>query len=350
MISTEELFLAGMKLKSAPLFSAEVAGALSEILDAPDYASWTGSVREAVPFRPGESTFRKVLDEVGFVANGQLHVKVNRVRGRPFVTDGVWVDPRWRAFPFSDESNTLLAHARANVGWPDWTLDLATGCGHNVLGFEGEERRIGFDVNPRALAYAAINRALNGIDPKRQGFVLNDICDGLPPYVRSGLNGRMLILANMPFGLAPNREALPLTSNGGSSGANLQIFTFLAIRELAAANPQLDIRACLMGMTVGNRRTGRWEVVEKARECFGADNIRWTLLEDEKVFRVNGVRELDNPVALKVALPRITECQLYVKDSERSEQRVAYERLALQHEEMGNPDVSYGIVDVRISR
>ncbi|MFX4914349.1 hypothetical protein ABTC20_19240, partial [Acinetobacter baumannii] len=81
-----------------------------------------------------------------------------------FVTDGVWVNQGWRVFPFCDESETLLAHASGNAGWPDWTLDLAVGCGHNILGLDGAERRIGLDINPRALAYSAVNRALNGID------------------------------------------------------------------------------------------------------------------------------------------------------------------------------------------
>jgi hypothetical protein len=350
VISTEELFLAGMKLKSAPQLSADLAKTLSEIGNMEAHSRWAGSLGEAEPFRVQNYPHISVLEDIGFVLDGQLRVKVNRVHDRLFVTDGVWVDPRWRVFPFCDESETLLTHAAVNIGWPDWTLDLATGCGHSVLGFDGTERRTGFDVNPRALAYAVINRAMNGIDAKRQRFALNDIRDGIPSCIGDGLDGRVLILANMPFGLAPDRDALPLTSNGGPSGASLQIAAFLAIRDLAAASPRLDIRACLMGLTVGDRRTDRWEIVEKARECFGADRVNWTLLKEEKVVRVNGVRELDNPTPLRVALPRITECALYVKEADRSEQRTAYERLALQHEEMGNPDISYGIVDVRLNR
>lgn len=350
MISTDELFLAGMRLKSAPQLAAEVAKELSDVANIEAYSRWAESVRQGEPFRVKEGPGHNMLEAAGFAFDGQLRVRVNRMNGRLFVTDGVWVDPRWRVFPFSDESQTLLAHASAHLGWPDWTLDLAAGCGHNMLGFDGAERRIGFDVNTRALAYAVINRALNGIDARRHGLALNDICDGIPACIAAGLDGRVLILANMPFGLAPDRDALPLTSNGGPSGARLQIATFRAVRDLAAAKPALEIRACLMGLTVGDRRTGRWEIVEKAHECFGADHVNWTLLREEKVFRVNGVRELDNPVALGVALPRITECALYVKDAERGERRAAYEQLALQHEEMGNPDASYGIVDVRLNR
>ena len=350
VISTEELFWAGMRLKSSPQLAAEVAKSLSEIEDMEAYSRWAGSALQAEPFRMDECHRIDMLEAVGFVFDGRLRVRVNRMYDRLFVTDGVWVNQGWRVFPFCDESETLLAHASGNAGWPDWTLDLAVGCGHNILGLDGAERRIGLDINPRALAYSAVNRALNGIDAKRQGFALNDICDGIPAGIASGLDGRVLILANMPFGLAPDPDALPLTSNGGPSGATLQIASFLAIRDLAAAKPGLDIRACLMGLTVGDRSTDRWEIVEKARECFGAEHVSWTLLKEEKVFRVNGVREMDNPIALKVALPRITEGTLYVKDSERSKQRAAYEKLALHHEEMGNPDVAYGIVDVRLNR
>ena len=143
-----------------------------------------------------------------------------------------------RVFPFCDESAALVgfAHKAGLAEWSDWTLDLATGCGHNAMVLGG--RSLAFDINPRALAYATANRALNGIPGRDCVLALNDIRDGIPQAVASGLDGHVLILANMPFGPAPSQDALPLTSNGGESGADLQIATYRAIADLARGSAQ----------------------------------------------------------------------------------------------------------------
>ena len=63
-----------------------------------------------------------------------------------------------------------------------------------------------FDINPRALAYAAVNRALNGIPGQDCVLALNDIRAGIPRAVLPGRDEHVLILANMPFGPAPRPD------------------------------------------------------------------------------------------------------------------------------------------------
>jgi hypothetical protein len=289
-----------------------------------------------------------LLERARLAQSDRLLVKLNQAGEGVFITDGVWVEQRVRVFPFCDESAALIGFVR-KIGlaeWADWTLDLATGCGLNamVLG----KRGFAFDINPRALAYATVNRALNRISGKDCVLALNDIRDGIPKAVVLGLDGHVLILANMPFGPAPSADALPLASNGGESGADLQIATYREVADLAcSAGTRFTFRACLMGLTVGDRAADRWEIVERAIECFGVERVRWHLLSEEHVFRVDGVRQLGNPAPVAIALPGLASCRLYSPDeSNRTAKIAAFTNLAKRHADGGNPDIAYGIVEV----
>ena len=102
-----------------------------------------------------------------------------------------------------------------------------------------------------------------------------------------------------------------------------------------------------MGLTVGDRAADRWEIVERAVEYFGADRVRWHLLTEEHVFRIDGVRQLGNPAPVAIALPGLASCRLYTPDEdERAAKIVAFADLARRHETRGNPDIAYGIVEI----
>lgn len=348
MLSTDDVFLLSTELSA----DAGLAGVLSEQLRAihasPSYQDWLGTLAEAEPFMLPNSANATLLERARLAHSGRLLVKLNRTGEGVFLTDGVWIEQRVRVFPFCDESAALVGFVRKTglAEWADWTLDLATGCGLNAMALGG--RSFAFDINPRALAYAAANRALNSIPGKDCVLALNDIRDGIPKAVVLGLDGHVLILANMPFGPAPSPDVLPLTSNGGESGAHLQIATYRAVADLArSAGSRFSFRACLMGLTVGDRTADRWEIVERAIEYFGADRVRWHLLSEEHVFRVDGVRQLGNPAPVAIALPGLASCRLYSpNECERAAKIDAFADLAKRHGVSGNPDIAYGIVEV----
>jgi hypothetical protein len=99
-------------------------------------------------------------------------------------------------------------------------------------------------------------------------------------------------------------------------------------------------------MTVGNRDQNRWEIVEKAREQFGEAKVRWTLLQEEKILRIDGAREQENPSRVATVLPRIPDCGLYFREHERHAARSSYQELAARLEDGGFPDIAYGMIDV----
>jgi hypothetical protein len=348
MLSTDDIFLLSMELASNTTFSRALNDQLSAICASPFYLGWLGTMAEAEPFALSDTADIPLLERSGLACSGRLLAKLNRTEAGIFLTDGVWIEPQVRVFPFCDESVALIGFVQKTglAGWADWTLDLATGCGHNAMALGTPS--VAFDINPRALAYATVNRALNGIPGEDCFLALNDIRDGIPKTVGPDLEGHVLVLANMPFGPAPSSDALPLTSNGGESGADLQIAAYRAIdRFVRSAKGRFSVRACLMGLSVGDREANRWDLVERAVEHFGANRVKWHLLSEEHVFRIDGVRQLLNPAPVAIAMPGLASCRLYTpNESERIAKVEAFTNLAKRHQDRGNPDIAYGIVEI----
>jgi hypothetical protein len=348
MLSTDDVFLLSTELASDAGFSRALNEQLRAIYNSAPYQDWLGTVAEVQPFELSDVAAVDLLERARLARSGRLLAKLNLIEAGIFLTDGVWIDPRVRVFPFCDESVALIGFVRKSgfATWADWTLDLATGCGLNAMAVGG--RSVAFDINPRALAYATVNRALNGILGEDCVLAFNDIRDGIPKAVCSDLEGHVLILANLPFGPAPSADALPLTSNGGESGGDLQIAAYRAIdRFVRSSKGRLSVRACLMGLSVGDHAANRWDIVERAVEHFGADRVKWHLLTDEHVFRIDGVRQLENPASVAIAMPGLASCRLYTPDEDERIAKVeAFANLAKRHQDRGNPDIAYGIVEI----
>lgn len=338
-------------LTLAPERAAALAEAARSVHSRPDYAAWlAGGLTEGTPFEAID--LPPMFSEMGLGDGARSLAKVNVVDGKVFLTDGVWVDKAHRVFPFADESETLTRHACRRVAdfEPDVVVDLATGCGHSAIGYPGGARRFALDVNPRALAYARINGAMNGLDGDALRVLANDVRDGVPDEVSRAGGSRVLFLANMPFGPSAGRGVLPLTSDGGESGIDLQLATVDAIDRFArAAGPGCQVRASIMGMTVGAPELGRWEMADPAIERFGADRVRWTLLEDELVYRVDGLRAGDNPSPLAEGLSHMADCRLYFTDAERPAVKARWRDLTESLGRRGWTHLAYGIVDVDLT-
>jgi hypothetical protein len=350
MLSTDTLFLAARLLRSSPQFAERVREAMRALCTAPAYRTWREGPGQASRFRLAADASADALTEVGFAAAGELLVRVNERDGRLFATDGVWVDAERRVFPFDDESGTLLRLAR-RLGWssPDAVIDLACGCGHSAFGFDAAQR-VMLDVNPRALAYAEVNRILNEVPNASTFIAQSDVRDGVPRALVRGLLGSVLVIANMPFGLAPRPGVLPLTSDGGEDGLALQDAVLESLAALRRELPKTTrLQALMLGLTAGSAAESRWEWPRRVAATFGDGRARWSLLHDETVLRIDGRRTGVNPSPLRDALPALADCTLYVSDAERESVREAYRALATRHEAAGRPDLAYGAVDVELA-
>ena len=358
MPSTDDLFRTARALRASTELADRVRRALRALCDSKSYRGWRDGPEQASRFRldgEGEGGVdggagRSALQEAGLVEAGGLAIRVNDREGRLFATDGVWVDAQRRVFPFDDEAGTMLRLAR-RLGWetPDTVVDLACGCGHSALGFDAAQRVL-LDVNPRALAYAELNRVLNGVPGASTVIALNDVRDGVPRGVARGLRGTVLVIANMPFGLSPGAGVLPLTSDGGDDGLVLQAAVLETLAALRRELPAVTrLQALMLGLTAGCAAEGRWEWPQRAAAAFGEGRARWSLLHDESVLRIDGRRAMANPSRLRDALPALAECTLYVGDAERQSVRESYRELAGRHERAGRPDLAYGAVAVEFA-
>jgi methylase of polypeptide subunit release factors len=330
---------------------------LREIASHPNYGEWEKEqqfegdlfrLHHSLAFASDEK--RWLLESKLLVKNDALRVKINLCGDQAFITDGLWVDPSIRAFPFSDESD-LVARACEENGWMDWAtcvIDPATGCGHNLLRYAGSGvRRYGFDRNSRALAYAAINAALNGIGDV--ALANNDIHNGIPPVFAQGANERVLVLANMPFALVPNRDQIARSAQGGTYGYEL---TTALIDALEALPEQLsglsELRCVILAYSIGCLDSDSWFVPEYASRRFGVDRTDWKLWLDQKLWRVNGRKEQENPMPLDL-LRLKADCRFYVRgEVARVGLRREYEGLTKKLANEGFDHLAYGVITARI--
>ncbi len=339
-------------LQDNPREAAGLKEILSEIAAHPTYQEWGDEqqfegdlfrLHHSLAFASDEK--RWLLESKLLVKNDALRVKLNLCGDQVFLTDGLWVDPSIRTFPFSDESD-LVVRACEETGWMGWAttvIDPATGCGHNLLRYRGGNvRRYGFDRNTRALAYAGINAVLNGVPAS---FVNGDIRNGIPPVFSREEEERVLIVANMPFALAPNRDQMPRSAQGGRHGYELTVALIDAIKGLSGRlGKNSQLRCIVLAYSVGNLATDSWVVPEYASEQFGATATKWSLWPDEKLWRVNGKKEQPNPMPLD-RLKRKADCRFYVRGDVVPEVlRGEYEQLTAELASESLDHLAYGVI------
>ncbi len=363
-ITLDDLNQILLLLQEDPDRAQELRAILLEVARHESYAEWQKEYEfEGKLFRLHRSLAfanddqRRLLEGLRLVQKDVLRVRINARDPQVFITDGLWVSPSIRVFPFADESD-LVIRACVEQGWMDWAscvIDPAVGCGHNLLRYEGDDvRRYGFDRSARALAYAAINTLLNGVEQTTVG--VNDIGNGIPPAFTAAEGERVLVVANMPFALVPNPDTIARSTDGGRYGYQLTIDLLEAVDALAA---QLDERSELccvaLAYSVGSKQSDRWVVPDRAYEMFGRRDssggegvgAEWRLWEQEPLWRVNGEKKQPNPMPL-VRMETKADCRFYVREeARRAAVRADYRALTEELAKKGLDDLAYGAVLIR---
>jgi hypothetical protein len=279
------------------------------------------------------------------------NVRFNELQHKRFLTDESAVRGSLRVFPHPDESEILLKYVkeRRYQEETDCLIDLACGCGHTAMACSLPTRgalRVALDVNPRALQYALINRFVNEVDVI---LGLNNISDGLLNWVRCDAQ-RYLFTVNMPFAIDPfpKRALLPIASSSDQRGSKLTLAALRAMKEFAQhLESGRTARACVLAYSLLNEATDICDIPEQARCMFEPENVHWRLLEDARMWRVNGVKTALNPMPLEQLVQK-AECRFDVPDDRRDEARVAYHSLANQLMAEGWTHLAYGILDIEL--
>jgi hypothetical protein len=340
------------KLASALQHDAELVFRLRDELNrieaSESYRSWQRTVEPTgAPWRAPRTDF-DLVRKIGLLNGDDFVVKVNRHRAGVLLTDGLWAKGDVRVFPFVDESELLLRHAQTLdlLDWSDTLIDPATGAGSHVMGAGGAQQRWAYDINPRAIAMTQINGLLNRAP--RLTAATNDIRAGLPEELAAALEGNALVLANMPFALSVGQAPKQLAADGGRTGADLTFATLQAVTRLCdKRRPGGGLQALLLCYSVGDRAQDRWEVADRAREMFGPRYVDWTLLNGERLWRVNGRKEQVNPMELRSGLRRKAQCRFTREDADQDALTLGYDRLAAELNEQGWDVLGYGVLQVR---
>ena len=292
---------------------------------------------------PRRFSQKEVLQKCGLIeANGKIRYRVNVFRDCIFITDGPWNIRQGGVFPFSDESELILKYIEDN-GIDSITkgiFDLGCGCGHSVIAYWGRDSRLALDINPRAGFFVEVNAVLN---KRKVQYVRNDILNGLSLSLDKILREKPLFVSNMPHALSSLPDILPRTSDGGETGIKWTMGALRAITRFIGSGGT----AVFLCYSLGNHKEDKWDVVEKAARLF-RKNIKWEILKNTHIWRINGKKEQPNPMSLRDGLPKKADCGLYVKDEDRKEVRQRYIQLVKVFENKGWDVLGCGILEIKL--
>ena len=363
MLGADNLFLLDRKLdylnNQSPKEIQRLIDVFSEIYSLDEYQEWL-NIGQYKPAKGLEGRFslpksfgssmgddKWLLQHLGLLNGSLLEVKLASHGGRLHITDGSWVNPNYRVYPFTDESSLICDHVLSTTNTlPDLMIDPASGCGHHALALGDIKMRASLDINLRAIVYSRINTILSGYPQMLCG--INDLRNGIPDLFHKISVDNTLITINMPFAIFPSFNNLPktLAQDGGDRGAALTFSALDAVfRMTKSAKNMKSIRCVILFYSLGNPESDTWEVVERARKLFGKKNVKHKIFPDEKMWRINGKKEQPNPMPVS-SLSLKAGCRHTYDESKEREVQAGYEALSNHFTKNGFSHLGYGLADI----
>ncbi len=339
---------------------AQINGYLGEIYQSPEYTDWIGreELQPASQFTipPRLSIHNKVahnlLIELEIAhSDSTLSARIDRTQSTIYLTDGFWVDPEYRVFPTSDESDILCDYVSRHSLASKYPLmiDPACGPGRHGIGID-TPYQISLDMSERALAYSRLNALLRGTT--NQLFGANDIVRGFPKPINVLLREKTLIVANMPFAILPKRPGRPepLAQDGGPRGVALSKAlldaTAMLFKNAAAMR---ELRVILLFYSLGRSDFGPWEIAQYAEALFPDAVAKTTILTEKPMWRVNGRKEQPNPMPVS-SLKEKARCRLTYKEFDEDAIRDGFLKRQQQFAKDGWTHLGYGVLDISLTK
>lgn len=194
------------------------------------------------------------------------------------------------------------------------------------------------DVNPRAIALAKANSAMNDSDIKyHQADILRDGFRNLPEQAKKP--GETIYFGNAPFALTAPKRDLEVCRDGGSDGLEKTMAFIQASLEHSSPG---DAVVGVAYSRIGN--SGNYELEDRLKQL-QADGKQFTykieLVEGAKLWRgYNGKKEQDNPMSLSM---------MTAKGAPGSATYKEYEAMAAAYKEEGWDKLSYVRYSIEIA-
>jgi len=181
---------------------------------------------------------------------------------------------------------------------------------------------------------------------------LNDIRQGFPLLFDKLHCQRALVVVNMPFAIYPQGPNLPrtLAQDGGDRGVALTFAALEAVQKLARTAPGIKhLHLVILFYSLGAKKRGgwHWEVEAKARQMFPDAVISITVPQNDKMWRVNGVKAEANPMDLSRMEQKARCAQTFAPD-EMESARQGYLALEAQFRNAGYSHLGYSILDIKV--
>ena len=254
---------------------------------------------EALEPEDDERPWMEVLAAAGYVRLGrggtiEPCVRVFFLDDLLIATDLLSHDDEDQVFSLMEEQ--LFVVRAMDVRKGDHVLELCLGSGVNALAASrrGAARVVGVDINPRALAFAATNAAVN-LSRERGDAPLERLQGSLFESVAPG-DTFDLLLVNPPFELVPPDTSYFLHSHGGEDGLDV-------------------VRAFLPGVRERLRPGGRFEMFTWTPSDAKSERVTDLVMAALPDFRVE-VRCVDT-LPLEVRLETFNESPNYAAWHER---------------------------------
>ena len=362
MLSLEALFNIRRHLSSADASTdlSDLRVVLAEIYKLDEYQSWleinqyasssSPEARFRMPIHFGNALSNKqkwLPERLGIVNGDTLFVKVDNHNRRLHITDGNWVSPTFRVYPFTEESEQIVNYVTRNsiADDVDLLVDPACGCGHHGLGLSKIPRKINLDINPRALEFARINALIAGMPEVL--CVENDVRNNMPVPLDDVQTEHILFAANMPFAIFPKLDTrdISLAQEGGNRGVELTTAVVQMIANYMKQKVERRTIAVVLCYSLGVPEGGRWDILEIASKILAPNSFKFELLSGEKMWRVNGKKEHSNPMSLEQLSTKAT-CRHTYSPDQVGDAAIGYETLTKAYQKEKWTHLGYGVLHI----
>jgi hypothetical protein len=345
---------------TAPADLADLKQVLKLIYNLPEYQTWLNGdhffgpedarSRFYLPTRFGQDlagSLKWLPERYGLINGDMLTAKIDVHEGRIHLTDGNWVNPTERVYPYTEESEQIVNFIakRKLLSDVDLLVDPACGCGHHSLGLASVPRKINLDINPRALEFARLNAAIAGMHDIL--FAENDIRRNIPRPLYDLVSEHTLIVVNMPFSIQPTFDgsSRSLAQDGGDRGIEFTTAALAAIAAYMKECRSARVSAVVLFYSLGNPAKGTWDILDIAEELLPQGSYDFSLLEGQTMWRVNGRKSESNPMPID-RLATKALCEHTYSHSDRSKALDWYATRTAAYAELGFTDLGYGVLHI----